>query len=233
MEAIDRAVKLACDVAAAVMRGTLNEAGYHQHARGQWRKRRHRETGTEAMSKTKAIQAPDVSEARQLMSKAQNGDAAAARELFKRIDAAPAGAGAAILEIGDIAETARGAMINTLSGDNQLFKETTHRKTKSLCEELAGENPSPMEKLLAENVALCWLNLHYYETIYAQNMKEYSRSQAEFHQKRIDRAHRRYLAAIKTLAQVRKLQLPSVQLNIGEKQVNIGQMNGAAELDKT
>jgi len=35
-------------------------------------------------------------------------------------------------------------------------------------------------------------------------------------------AHRRYLAAMKTLAQVRKLQGPSkVQVNIGGNQVNV------------
>ncbi len=37
-------------------------------------------------------------------------------------------------------------------------------------------------------------------------------------------AHKRYLSAIKTLAQVQKLQLPSVQFNVAEKQVNIGRV---------
>ena len=39
--------------------------------------------------------------------------------------------------------------------------------------------------------------------------------------KRLDRAQRRYLAASKTLAQMRKLRVPAVQVNIGEKQVNV------------
>ena len=46
---------------------------------------------------------------------------------------------------------------------------------------------------------------------------------------RIDVANRRYLAAIKTLAQVRRLQIPTLQIamagatqfNIGDKQVNM------------
>jgi hypothetical protein len=37
----------------------------------------------------------------------------------------------------------------------------------------------------------------------------------------MDRAHRRYLSAIKTLATVRKLALPVLQVNIAKKQVNV------------
>jgi hypothetical protein len=41
----------------------------------------------------------------------------------------------------------------------------------------------------------------------------------EFHQRRLDRLHKRYLSSIKTLAQIRKLG-PAVQINIAEKQIN-------------
>ena len=42
-------------------------------------------------------------------------------------------------------------------------------------------------------------------------------------QRSINRAQRRYLAAIKSLVQVRRLLGPMVQVNIAEKQVNIAQ----------
>jgi hypothetical protein len=42
-----------------------------------------------------------------------------------------------------------------------------------------------------------------------------------FHQQRIERAQRQYLAAIRALAPVRKLGVPAVQVNIGEKQINV------------
>jgi hypothetical protein len=38
---------------------------------------------------------------------------------------------------------------------------------------------------------------------------------------RIERAQRRYLSAIKALVQVRMLVVPAVQVNIGEKQINV------------
>ena len=38
--------------------------------------------------------------------------------------------------------------------------------------ELAGENPTPLERLPAERVALCWLHGNYADAIVAQNMGE-------------------------------------------------------------
>lgn len=35
-------------------------------------------------------------------------------------------------------------------------------------------------------------------------------------------AHKRLLSALKTLAEVRRLMLPTVQVNIAEQQVNLG-----------
>jgi hypothetical protein len=46
-------------------------------------------------------------------------------------------------------------------------------------------------------------------------------TQGDYHQRRMDRAHRRYLSAIKTLATVRKLAVPVFQVNIAQKQMNI------------
>ena len=54
-------------------------------------------------------------------------------------------------------------------------------------------------------------------------MGDLTLGQAEFHQKRITKAHNRYLSAIRTLAQVRRLGVPAVQVNIGEQQVNVAQ----------
>jgi hypothetical protein len=70
-----------------------------------------------------------------------------------------------------------------------------------------------------ERIVATGLQLHYFETLYAQNMDEMTIPQDEFHQRRIDRAHRRHLSAVKTLAQIRKLG-SAVQINIAEKQIN-------------
>jgi hypothetical protein len=43
-------------------------------------------------------------------------------------------------------------------------------------------------------------------------------SQADFQQRKVDRAHRRFLSALRTLAQIRKLALPSLMVNIARNQ---------------
>jgi hypothetical protein len=72
---------------------------------------------------------------------------------------------------------------------------------------------------------MCWLQLHYAEQKYAEialeNDPGVDWSQEEWHQRRIDRLQQRYLAAIKGLAQVRRLLKPSMQINVAEQQVNV------------
>jgi hypothetical protein len=42
-----------------------------------------------------------------------------------------------------------------------------------------------------------------------------------FHQQRIDRAHARFLTAVRTLAQVRKLAVPALLVSIAKNRVNV------------
>lgn len=108
---------------------------------------------------------------------------------------------------------------------NSPFRQKAVRVSLAeMREELAGPNPSPLEKLGAERIASCWLQLHYAELIYNQELPKLSLEQDDYYQKRLDRLHRRYLSAMRSLAQVRKLLKPRVaQINIGEKQqINSG-----------
>jgi hypothetical protein len=112
------------------------------------------------------------------------------------------------------------SMIEAYAGsDGRMVQETMPHTLEALRVKLGGESPSSLERLLVERIAATWLQLHYFETLYAQNMDKLTIAQSEFHQKRIDRAHRRHLSAIKTLAQIRKMG-PAVQINIAEKQIN-------------
>ncbi len=87
--------------------------------------------------------------------------------------------------------------------------------------ELAGPKPSPLERLLVDRIAACWLQVHYADALYAQRMGEVSVGWGDYLQRRQDRAHRRYLASIRALAQVRRLLSPPVQINVGQNQVNL------------
>jgi|SoiMethySBSTD1v2_1073268.scaffolds.fasta_scaffold1371116_1 hypothetical protein len=122
----------------------------------------------------------------------------------------------------DMAANAREAFIKRASGEKALFtQELFRRQCQALTRDLMGPDPTPLETLLVDRIVLTWLHLHYVENIYVQSMHELSITQATFHQRRLSLAQSRYLAAIRTLAQVRRLQVPTVQMNIAEQQLNV------------
>lgn len=114
--------------------------------------------------------------------------------------------------------------IERTANNDPLTQKSLEITLEDMREELAGPNPSPLEILGAERVASCWLQLHYAELLYAQELPKFTLSQDDYYQKRLDRLHRRYLSAMRSLAQVRKLLKPKVaQINIGDKQqINAG-----------
>jgi hypothetical protein len=103
---------------------------------------------------------------------------------------------------------------------NLAISEATLAKMDQLRKELEGADPTPIERLLAERAVYCWFTVNVYETLYAQS-KDLTFRQAEFHLRKIESAHKRFLAAVATLARVRKMALPALQVNIGANQVNM------------
>jgi hypothetical protein len=122
---------------------------------------------------------------------------------------------------GNLAVQTEITLIDAAAGKNLLFTEALARKLKNLRAELAGPSPTPVERLLVERIVTCWLQLQDADIRYAQ-AKDLSITQADYHQRRIDRAHKRFLSAVKSLATVRRLAVPVLigQVNIAQKQVN-------------
>jgi hypothetical protein len=61
---------------------------------------------------------------------------------------------------------------------------------------------------LAERVVACWLQVSFYDSQVAQ-IREYKPAQGRMLQQQLDGAKRRYQAAVKALATVRKLLTPA------------------------
>jgi hypothetical protein len=122
---------------------------------------------------------------------------------------------------GNLAKHAERAFVNMQAGKDLGFREGLLRKLELLRSELASPSPTPLEQLLVARVVSCWLQVHDADMRYAQNWPNLSLAQAKFYEQRMDRTHKRYLSAIKTLALVRKLALPVLQVNIAEQQVNV------------
>jgi hypothetical protein len=109
---------------------------------------------------------------------------------------------------GDLAAQAEASLILLAAGKNLLLTESLQRKLQALKEELGGESPSPLDRLLVERVTATWLQTAYFDGLLAQ-AKGASEAQAKMLQQMQDAAHRRHLSAVKTLATVRKLLKPT------------------------
>jgi hypothetical protein len=122
---------------------------------------------------------------------------------------------------GELAEQAISSFAEAMGGKNLVFREALLRKLELLRTELLGVDPTPIERLLVERILACWVQVQDAEMRYAQNQKDMTFKQGDYHQRRMDATNRRYLAAIKALALVRKLAVPALQINLAKKQVNI------------
>jgi hypothetical protein len=119
---------------------------------------------------------------------------------------------------GDLARVAQQSLVNAAAGEDLAFREALLRKLEVLRAELAGSDPTPVEQLLVQRVVGCWLQLHHADALYVQGQPKFTIVQDNHYQRCMDRAHKRYLSAIKTLMLVRKLALPMLQVNIAQKQ---------------
>jgi hypothetical protein len=169
------------------------------------------------MTEAHGASAPTQAEVQALLQQAEQGDRSVLPALRAYMDLAPG----LWAQRGDLVQVMQQTLIGLVASKNLVVQENIARKCAALTQELAGPTPTPLERLLVERVVLCWLHLHYAEGLCLQQ-KEVTFQREEFHQRRISKMHARYLSAIRTLAQVRRLGVPAVQVNIGHQQVIAG-----------
>ena len=163
-----------------------------------------------------------LAELRAVSEKAEAGDKDARRELRRLVRASSP---EVIGRASDIGRRAGRILAYTAAGGDPLTEEALYAKLDTMRMEIAGENPTPLESLLTERVVSLWMLTALLEVLVsAQYQKRLSdgaeRSSPSYmiQQSRIlESATRRYLAAIRELARVKKLQAP-VQVNT---QVNV------------
>jgi len=122
---------------------------------------------------------------------------------------------------GNLARCAEVSFAKAIAGEDLAVQTAIEAKLKAMRKELLGESPSPVEVLLVSRAVACWLQVQDADIRYAQAQGDLTIKQADYHQPRMDAANRRYLAALRTLAQVRKFAVPALQVNIAKKQVNV------------
>ena len=123
--------------------------------------------------------------------------------------------------LGNLARRVEITMVASVTGGNVAMQEGLTKKMAEMRAELAGPDPSPLERQLVDRIALCWLAVHDAE-LRAALLTDLAPDQRDYWQRRISHAHKRHLSAIKTLATVRKMAVPVIigQINVAERQVN-------------
>jgi len=196
--AVDRALDMAGMELRVLVREVLHGAGYHQHHR-QWRKKRIMPTDQDRPAEPKRLHAgSDPARLKQRL--------AGSPTLWRKASMAQASALAVMKQI----------------TDSEQVKVVLEANYEGLIRDLGGDSAPPLERALIEHVALCWLRLQNAEQTYSRVTGEpHSIAELDYFERRLSASQRRYLRACETLARVRRLRLPTVQVNIGEQQVNV------------
>ena len=153
---------------------------------------------------------------RRLLGPAQEGDMKALARLRPLLDKAEVWD-----DLGDLARHVEAAWLGAITDSNKLVREGYERRAAELRRDLLAGGNSPLERLLIDRVVVTWLQASHADTTYASLLTGDGHTWAEgkYRQDRQDRAHARHLKAVKALATVRRLLMPSVQVNIAKQQI--------------
>jgi hypothetical protein len=157
-------------------------------------------------------------ELERLIERAQQNDAAAMEELTRALRQAPE------LEVAlsSIGEQVTRFLSQATAPANLLMQALWPNRLEEMSRELAGPEPTPLERALVERIVTCYLAVSLAE-IDALS-KGGTPEQREFYERRLERAHHRYTTAAVALARVRRLLAPVVQVNVahaGAQQMNV------------
>ena len=160
-----------------------------------------------------------LKELRSLADRAEAGDPEARRELREALhESSPQ----VVARASDIARTGQKVLISRAAGKDPLVEEALLARLDLLRAEIAGEDPTPLEELLTERIVSLWLLVETLDVLMSMQMcpelpseKRAPMSYLRYVFRWQESVSRRYLAALKTLAQVRKLQsnTPGIQYN--------------------
>jgi hypothetical protein len=144
-------------------------------------------------------------EIRELVRRAHEGDAGVLPRLRRLLDERPE----VWRQAGDLARHAEQCLLDVLAGKSLFAREAVGRKLAELKAGLAGPEPTPLERLLVERIALAWLQVHHLDLeVAALPGGQAAGPPGVYAQRRLDSAQRRYLQSIKALATIRKLLTP-------------------------
>jgi hypothetical protein len=158
-----------------------------------------------------------IEELTDLVSRAKNDDRAALETLESTFSASQWWWG---YLGGDVARNAEAGLVGA-SATSEFGRLAVRKTLERTCTDLAGPRPTPLVRLAARNVAYCSLEVDLARRSSAGHLEK-GNVPPEAIQRWQDRADGRFRKALKTVGDLQRLQLPTVQVNVGGQQVNIG-----------
>jgi len=143
---------------------------------------------------------PTEAEFKRLVAQANDGDAGAIKKLREQLDTHPE----IWQRVGDLAAHAEMLMIDLISAGSKLMAESLHRTLQQMKAELIGPETSMLEKMAVDRMLACWLQVQYIDTVVAKSTGG-TLPNANYQLKRQDAANKRYMAAVKSLGELRRL----------------------------
>jgi hypothetical protein len=107
-------------------------------------------------------------------------------------------------QFGDLAKHVERTLIDLVADGNVALAESVRQRTQQMRASLLDEaTDATLEALLIEHVVVSWLELSCARI--AANQPQQHKGDARFCQQRQERAHKRYMSAIRELATIREL----------------------------
>jgi hypothetical protein len=147
-------------------------------------------------------------ELKAILDRARAGDQAVLPALKKAYDEHPELAE----KFGDLAKFAEESLLGLATGSCLMTREAIRHQLAVRRAEMAADVASPLESLLVDRAVICWLGVQASELSMADHLRELPSDSPAVRaaQQRLDAAHRRFLTAVKCLAQVKKLLRPAL-----------------------
>lgn len=124
--------------------------------------------------------------------------------------------------LGDVAEFAYNRLVDATVGDQAALRESLQAGKQAMRDDLGYPQSAALERILIDQIILCWLRLYHVEFKYTEAQNgSMSLALASHWERKLSATQRRCLRACETLARIRKLKLPTLQVNIGQKQLNV------------
>jgi len=152
----------------------------------------------------------------ELFARAEEGD----KEAFDKLKKHPELA--IFISVFGLTSMLEGKMADQLFGTQCLVaKDGLKTELRTMQESLLSPGASPLESLLATEVALAWVVLRKAQMLY-EDLTSGDPRAFQMRENRLNHAMSRYLSAIRTFAQIRRLQIPMLlQMNVANQQVNL------------